>query len=452
MQIWRLHEENQQAQLDHVPRRAVVVAHQVERHGDVRVAVVATQLAAAAAMTTIVMERIGRLFISLQHIKQVPRLLTSEASPSMPGTVRDAEVPHFFRERYVRAGYRPLHQRWGYYFLSAFRRHNETVNIWTHLLALLALLAKMSHVAQTVDLVRDRHAWPLLILILSALNYTAWSVAAHLLGGKSEMCHYAFFFLDYVGVAQYQYGSAVVHYYYAVEEGLHRRAGAVFMPVAALLSWLSCLGCCYDPRLVPGLRRASARVLAAPRRGRRGALRRPLRADAARVRAHRRLHAEQGQASPGPAGQIRVKTRTNELRALIPGVLLQNIRTAAFTFPSACGHVSPLVDKQTAEKGGREGAGRRKMGIKLYYTTVTASRTIKSQQSDVMRILDSKNIQYELVDISVGGELRDEMRSKAGNPAAVPPQLFNEDQYCGDFEMFSEAVEADTVTQFLKLA
>ncbi|KAM6899525.1 SH3 domain-binding glutamic acid-rich-like protein 3 [Xenentodon cancila] len=92
------------------------------------------------------------------------------------------------------------------------------------------------------------------------------------------------------------------------------------------------------------------------------------------------------------------------------------------------------------------------MGVKLYYTTVTASRTVKSQQSEVMRILDSKSIKYELIDISVGGELRDEMRSKAGDPVAAPPQLFNEDQYCGNYEMFAEAVEADTVKQFLKLA
>ncbi|KAM9838689.1 SH3 domain-binding glutamic acid-rich-like protein 3 [Aulostomus maculatus] len=92
------------------------------------------------------------------------------------------------------------------------------------------------------------------------------------------------------------------------------------------------------------------------------------------------------------------------------------------------------------------------MGIKLYYTTVTASRTVKSQQAEVIRILDSKSIQYELIDISVGGELRDEMRSKAGNSEAVPPQLFNEDQYCGNYEMFSAAVEANTVEQFLKLA
>lgn len=56
---------------------------------------------------------------------------------------------------------------------------------------------------------------------------------------------------------------------------------------------------------------------------------------------------------------------------------------------------------------------------------------MKSQQAEVMRILESKSIQYELIDISVGREVCDEMRSKAGNPTAVPPQLFNDDQYCG---------------------
>ncbi|XP_027892624.1 SH3 domain-binding glutamic acid-rich-like protein 3 [Xiphophorus couchianus] len=92
------------------------------------------------------------------------------------------------------------------------------------------------------------------------------------------------------------------------------------------------------------------------------------------------------------------------------------------------------------------------MSVRVYYTTVTASRTVKSQQAEVIRILESKSIRYELIDISVGGELRDEMRSKAGDPTAAPPQFFNEDQYCGNYEMFSEAVEADTVEQFLKLA
>ncbi|KAJ8340794.1 hypothetical protein SKAU_G00330850 [Synaphobranchus kaupii] len=92
------------------------------------------------------------------------------------------------------------------------------------------------------------------------------------------------------------------------------------------------------------------------------------------------------------------------------------------------------------------------MGVKLYYTTVTASREVKSQQAEIMRILESKSIQYELIDISVGGAVREEMRCKAGKPTAVPPQIFNDDQYCGDYQVFSEAVEDDAVEQFLKLA
>ncbi|XP_058475995.1 SH3 domain-binding glutamic acid-rich-like protein 3 [Solea solea] len=92
------------------------------------------------------------------------------------------------------------------------------------------------------------------------------------------------------------------------------------------------------------------------------------------------------------------------------------------------------------------------MGVKLYYTTVTASRAVKSQQAEMIRILDSKSIKYELVDISLDEQLRGEMRSKAGDPKAAPPLLFNEDDYCGNYEMFSDAVEGDTVEQFLKLA
>ncbi|XP_026156996.1 progestin and adipoQ receptor family member VII, a [Mastacembelus armatus] len=195
-------------------------------------------------MATIVMERIGRVFISLQQIRQVPQMLT-EAAPSKPGTVRDTEVPHYFRDCHIYTGYRPLNQSWRYYLLSMFQRHNETINIWTHLLAFLVFLVKLCQLAETVDFVNDPHSWPLLILILSSMIYSAFSVAAHMLGGKSELCHYGFFYLDYIGVAQYQYGSAVVHFYYAVDESLHRYVHGIFMPVATILSCLSCLGCCY---------------------------------------------------------------------------------------------------------------------------------------------------------------------------------------------------------------
>uniref|UniRef100_A0A8C0LEC8 SH3 domain-binding glutamic acid-rich-like protein 3 n=1 Tax=Canis lupus dingo TaxID=286419 RepID=A0A8C0LEC8_CANLU len=72
-------------------------------------------------------------------------------------------------------------------------------------------------------------------------------------------------------------------------------------------------------------------------------------------------------------------------------------------------------------------------------------------QSEVTRILDGKRIQYQLVDISQDNALRDEMRALAGNPKATPPQIVNGDQYCGDYELFVEAVEQNTLQEFLKL-
>ncbi|CAD7690705.1 unnamed protein product [Nyctereutes procyonoides] len=67
--------------------------------------------------------------------------------------------------------------------------------------------------------------------------------------------------------------------------------------------------------------------------------------------------------------------------------------------------------------------------------------SIKYQQSEVTRILDGKCIQYQLVDISQDNALRDEMRALAGNPKATPPQI-----------LFVEAVEQNTLQEFLKLA
>ncbi|ELW71868.1 SH3 domain-binding glutamic acid-rich-like protein 3 [Tupaia chinensis] len=78
-------------------------------------------------------------------------------------------------------------------------------------------------------------------------------------------------------------------------------------------------------------------------------------------------------------------------------------------------------------------------GLRVYSTLVTGSREIKSQQSEVTRILDGKRIQYQLVDISQDNSLRDEM-------------IVNGGQYCADYELFMEAVERNTLREFLKLA
>ena len=61
----------------------------------------------------------------------------------------------------------------------------------------------------------------------------------------------------------------------------------------------------------------------------------------------------------------------------------------------------------------------------------------------------------DLVDISAPGmdEQRDTMRASAkkkeGQRHALPPQIFNGDKYCGDYDDFDVANEDDELEEFL---
>ncbi|XP_078088012.1 SH3 domain-binding glutamic acid-rich-like protein 3 [Mustelus asterias] len=90
-------------------------------------------------------------------------------------------------------------------------------------------------------------------------------------------------------------------------------------------------------------------------------------------------------------------------------------------------------------------------GVQLYISSVSSSREVRSQQSEVERVLDIKKIKYKRIDISVSETLLEEMRSKAGDPTALPPQIFNDDSYCGGYLQFYDAVENDEINHFLKL-
>lgn len=68
-----------------------------------------------------------------------------------------------------------------------------------------------------------------------------------------------------------------------------------------------------------------------------------------------------------------------------------------------------------------------------------------------MRILDTRGIEYELVDISQDKSFLGEMREKAGNSSAAPPQLFRGDKYIGDHVQLMEAVEDGNLEQFLEV-
>ncbi|RZC34840.1 ATP-binding cassette sub-family B member 7, mitochondrial, partial [Asbolus verrucosus] len=89
---------------------------------------------------------------------------------------------------------------------------------------------------------------------------------------------------------------------------------------------------------------------------------------------------------------------------------------------------------------------------------------VKKRQQRVLLILDSRNIQYELVDIAEpdNEEKKDFMQNNSTSSGAtisdpnprhpLPPQIFNDDVYCGDYDQFDMANEIDEMEKFLKLA
>ncbi|KAM6915104.1 membrane progestin receptor beta [Xenentodon cancila] len=198
-------------------------------------------------MSADVLQRLSTLTLSVKHLSRLPRLseLIPSSLPSPSPTVAATHVPILFREPYILSGYRPIQQEWRCYLLSLFQRHNESLNVWTHLLAGPVLLLCWWANAAALGYTLDAASLPLTLFLVSSLTYLCFSVAAHLFQSHSEHAHYFFFFMDYVGVAVYQYGCSLGHYFYTSEPSWRESVGFLFLPGAAFLGWLSCAGCCF---------------------------------------------------------------------------------------------------------------------------------------------------------------------------------------------------------------
>uniref|UniRef100_A0A8C3IEZ8 SH3 domain binding glutamate rich protein like 2 n=1 Tax=Chrysemys picta bellii TaxID=8478 RepID=A0A8C3IEZ8_CHRPI len=77
------------------------------------------------------------------------------------------------------------------------------------------------------------------------------------------------------------------------------------------------------------------------------------------------------------------------------------------------------------------------MIIRVFIASSSCSVAIKKRQQDVVRFLEANRIDFEEVDITMSEEQRqwmyknipEERQPAQGNP--LPPQIFNDDQYCG---------------------
>merc|ERR1719187_1880816 len=106
-----------------------------------------------------------------------------------------------------------------------------------------------------------------------------------------------------------------------------------------------------------------------------------------------------------------------------------------------------------------EGEPRADLGpptIKIFISGNSGSKEITNNQHRILMILKSLGMLVEVVDISAPGmdERRDLMRASAKKEEqrhALPPQIFNKEKYCGDYDDFDIANEDDELEEFLGL-
>ncbi|XP_056905148.1 SH3 domain-binding glutamic acid-rich protein isoform X32 [Takifugu flavidus] len=97
------------------------------------------------------------------------------------------------------------------------------------------------------------------------------------------------------------------------------------------------------------------------------------------------------------------------------------------------------------------------MVIKVFLATSSGSTAIKKKQQDVVGFLEALKVDYTELDIACNEENRMWMRQnvptemKPSNGIPLPPQIFNDDSYCGDYDTFFNAKEDNTVFAFLGL-
>ncbi|XP_032226691.1 SH3 domain-binding glutamic acid-rich-like protein 3 [Nematostella vectensis] len=93
-----------------------------------------------------------------------------------------------------------------------------------------------------------------------------------------------------------------------------------------------------------------------------------------------------------------------------------------------------------------------KTKITVYISRQSANNQMKKQQNWIDMVLKSvTDIEVEVVDISVDPELKDKMRALMNDETALPPQIFNGEQYCGGYDELFNANEDGTLEEFLKL-
>ena len=150
-----------------------------------------------------------------------PTDVNSNKSSEEVTTLSYTMVPLEMRIPYILSGYRKTHQPWNYYLASIFHVHNETLNIWTHLIGSLIISFHIYKYFRIYEAAGSDLRWTVLCYGFCALSSLLYSAIAHLFHSKSRHINYVVFLFDYLGVSFWVYGTGIMTIYGISEPSMY---------------------------------------------------------------------------------------------------------------------------------------------------------------------------------------------------------------------------------------
>ncbi|XP_052057949.1 membrane progestin receptor alpha-B-like [Mytilus californianus] len=176
---------------------------------------------------------------------RVRRVFSETVQLGLKPTLNDHKVPQLFREPGVINGYRKPHQPFRYYLISLFQIHNETVNVWTHIVGFFVIWFAMAEYYEKLDFWNNKHSWAMLVLGCCVLIACFVSSCVHLMHSKSENWHYNAFMIDYIGAALYAYGSGVMAFYICSDRETYYVIEKYYFPILWFYSLFNYTAMCF---------------------------------------------------------------------------------------------------------------------------------------------------------------------------------------------------------------
>lgn len=101
------------------------------------------------------------------------------------------------------------------------------------------------------------------------------------------------------------------------------------------------------------------------------------------------------------------------------------------------------------------GERRKKMVLRIFFTSTTGRRDIRKGQIHLFSVLSSWKYPYQAIDLGAPENERERqllstIAKKSDDGQVILPQIFHQDEYCGDYRDFLEAIEGEKMSNFLK--